>query len=128
MRAIKFRGLTPDGKWAYGLPYYDYAEACFFITHGNGWTPTYLNPDEGEGNIFQEIDPQTIGQFIGLNDINGTEVYEGDILKDENNIPCVMTYVGNKFLATYRKNGGLFNAICGTSKVVGNIYETPELI
>lgn len=66
-REIKFRGLRVDGKgWVYG------DLLC-------NWTAHQILSDE-DGNEYLVI-PETVGQFIGLKDLNGKEIYEGDVLK-----------------------------------------------
>jgi len=78
MRDHKYRGMSKNG-WVYGLLHFDYGQGEYMITHSNGWQPSYSNPDEGESTEFTVIDENTIGQFTGLQDCEGTDVYEGDI-------------------------------------------------
>lgn len=79
MREIEFRAKrTDNGKWVCG--YYHKLNESF------------ENKDcilEHHRNTSTIIDIKTLGQYTGLKDKNGTNIFEGDIVEFETNVNCL---------------------------------------
>lgn len=113
MRKIKFRArAVNDKKWVYGL---------YVKRHGN----FCIVDDIG---IETVIDPTTLGQFI-VNDKNGKEIYEGDILQDKKDGPMTtVVFENGGFGYMFYDMWSDIRQLPSKAEVIGNIYETPELL
>lgn len=125
MREILFRGKRCDnGEWVNGSLLNPYRKKPL-IAH-------YEDGQEILGYIVEVIS-ETVGQYTGLTDKNGTRIFEGDILRfpypSTQNIYSVM-WGGGSFV---RKDpDGYYlslNALnCDEYEVIGNIHDNPELL
>lgn len=84
MRTIKFKGKSVDSsEWIEGY----YYKEC---------DNTYIIEDRQKNSMLNRngavlVDPSTVCQFTGMKDIEGNEVYEGDILDGQLNGEVVFT-------------------------------------
>lgn len=149
MREIKFRGKVkwPEGTWPMGCSGTD-GEWVYGDLHLQS---SFTHIHQGEKRFI--VDPDTVGQYTGMKDRNGREIYEGDILRsDTYPFSCMEDGVKDNYYAEVYWDGELFgfyfvvwkrpgSYVRGISsgiahelcempecEVAGNIYENKELI
>jgi hypothetical protein len=117
MRTIKFKGLRVDGKgWVFG----------FLVVDPLGKSRIYYKPfDDATSNTYQFVIPESVGQFTGLFNIEGKEIYEGDYvlpfsLKNKVN-KSVIVYEFNQF--RIKGKSLCWNFDLQQIKIIGNIHD-----
>lgn len=129
----KFRGRSTveddKGKWVYGHLLIDDNRALIIngIIEAND---EYVSLEE-----WCDIDMKTIGQSTGLKDKNGTEIFEGDALKNNDYPNQTFICKHSRLQASFQVeslNGLLTLSLWKDEErdwqVLGNIYENPELL
>lgn len=130
MRDILFRGKRKDnGEWVEGF-YICVGEKYHYILTGKLNLTKY-------GAEFEKyrVYSDTVGQFIGLMDKNGTKIFEDDIVEFPYLNPCSGNKETNRGeviysseIAAFTVEGDYLLGELSELKVIGNIHDNPELL
>ncbi|AUV59882.1 hypothetical protein HOS79_gp087 [Lactobacillus phage Nyseid] len=139
---IKFRGVPLDdyshdanvdfdGTFIYGN--YEKVGDDVLISSGKFDLEGVFVPD-----LFAKVDPKTVGQFTGLKDINGKEIYEGDIVRILSiNVITDVKYMRDGYTPEFEiDRQKVFDdenvlgeaAFEGDIEVIGNVHDNAELL
>ncbi|MGE5631412.1 MAG: YopX family protein [Caulobacteraceae bacterium] len=131
MREYKFRGrrtVLGNSEWIYGYGAID---------------DELLTLDFAKGIVRVECDKGTIGQYAGLNDKNGKEGYESDILNTpggkaiirfgeytspsglDKHVGFYLEFLDGNYAGLYRKDIGYWMP---RSEIIGDAWDNPELL
>lgn len=139
-KMIKFRGVPLDdyshdanvdfdGTFIYGN--YEKVGDDVLISSGKFDLEGVYVPD-----LFAKVDPKTVGQFTGLKDINGIDIYGGDIIRSnykyaQPKVSLVIREDGNSYIVGEDMATGnemLVSDHVNEIEVIGNVYENQELL
>lgn len=122
-RIIKFRGKDLLGKWRYG----DLVQEKWKSKLNTNEQAFMIKKDKTAYTVLEK----TVGQFIGLYDKNGKEIYEGDIVNIDYGATtlrnAIIKYKGASFYAvTLADNWEL--DMYYSIEVIGNIFDNKNLL
>ena len=119
-REIKFRGKRlANDEWCYGS----------LLIWADGECTILEKSDSSNAVWKREINPDTVGQFTGLCDAEGEEIYEGDILREGfTGYTFQVVYDAPEFCFKANDYGYRFLNRVENFEVAGNIHDNPELL
>lgn len=118
MREIKFRGRDGD-DWYYGSLFVNECGHTAISAPKSFW--------------MKPVNAETVGQFTGMYDAEGREIYEGDIIKVRTQNPYWR--FRRNYVVEWGTDGWLLDGdslyswfSLHTLEVIGNIHDNPDLL
>ena len=123
MRTIKFRGKRLDGEWVYG----GYAKSLKALAYEVKELDVIV-----ESVVDHVVIPESVGQWTGLVDRHGKEIFEGDIIKNNSGELEKIVFAQGSFKCASIKypnaNLYLLDSYAGYIEIIGNVIDSPELV
>lgn len=146
MREILFRGKCTDtGTWyTGGYIHLRKTTYCFLSDYD-------MHPDNDihrivfermtdwglpNQHLMADVVPETVGQYTGLNDMNGTRIFEGDVLRitergitiDGGIVIFENGYPGGWLITDKEHKSKCSLATRNCVEIIGNIHDNPEFL
>ena len=128
MREIKFRAKrTDNGAWVYG----DLQHVQRINTKEQA-EQSGRRSEPAVRIANYDVDEQTIGQYTGMKDADGKEIYEGDVILQTNVFgerKYSVEYINGAFCLC--RNGDIWLSLVDVRLSIyvrGNIHDNPELL
>ena len=122
MREIKFRGRDGD-DWYYGSLFVNECGHTVISAPKSFW--------------MKPVNADTVGQYTGLKDCKGREIYEGDIVRfklppmvltNEKTAVGTVVYEYGQFLVIIHAMRFTIFSVINDCTVIGNIHDSPDLL
>lgn len=121
MANLKYRAWDKELQMMLDVSLIDFKKRVLIGEHWKFGETNFMN--------FDEID---LMQFIGLKDMNGQEIFEGDVVhaySEGASLIGVIEYFDNAYCI--KSKNGIYNSLWTNAEyfeVIGNIYENKELL
>ena len=130
-REILFRGKMEDGgEWIFG----DLVASKYICCHDE-------NVDDEPRIGFIDVVQETVGQYTGVDDVNGAKIFEGDIIRIHNDYTgdahpfnAVVGFTHHGQFVSWGEDDGFYcpfdiwNVPLVWWEIIGNIHDNPEMI
>ena len=134
---IKIQPYAPNG-WVYG-GLIECDDGSFILPYDISGEMYIDGPYKFRANdvearvMLAKVNTESIGQYTGLTDKNGTKIFEGDFIKAKHNIEQYNVYWKDCRFYIEDVWGNLIKPTQGAinhfeCEVIGNIYDNPELL
>ena len=126
-REILFRGKrTDNGEWIYGYLIGNNVIVCEIVDFGD---------DYFSAEFWCKVVPETVGQFTGIEDKNGTKIFEGGIVRfyddsEDELVNGVVIFNADvcSFCVSMKGHEDVMLMAHWQYEAIGNIHDNPELI
>lgn len=117
---VRMNGMKLPGIWVYGG-----------VAQGSGAYSIIYGSADNEPINKHVVYSETLGQYIGQDDVHGKKIFEDDILRSSNGVLFVVEWdnAHSRFMGyTVDGHHEVFIDEVSYKEIIGNIHDNPELL